>query len=502
MSTSQRIIKNTLWLYLRMGTSILVNIFTTRILLQALGASDYGLYNVVGGAIAMLGFLTASMSTATQRFISYSEGQGDRDKVKEIFNNALIVHYVVAAVTALLLIIAAVIFFNGVFSIPEGRKSIAIGVYVCMVFSTVFSIIIVPYDALLNAHENMCFYSLAGIADVLFKFIIAFVVWYVDGERLLLYALLMALESWLLRIITKYYCRKKYEVCQHSEILHYFSWPKIKQMTSFAGWNMLNTSSSMISLYGTNVVINHFFGTEVNAALGIATQLAGVLMGVSSNLIKAITPVLVKNEGAENRTVVLEITNKGCKFSFLIFAFFSIPISFYIDNVLELWLHKVPLYASGFCLIMLVSNLLDQISTVLYQTISAGGDIKNFSIAMMVPNVLTIVTTIIMLSHGFQPYWGLFSWLFFRTIIGLFIRIYYSHIKIGLSVHNFLSDVITPIVAVLMLICALDVCVLSFDMNWMVSITLSLLFSIPVLLFVGLNRNERRMLTSFFLRRK
>ena len=485
-----------------MGTSILVNIFTTRILLQALGASDYGLYNVVGGAIAMLGFLTASMSTATQRFISYSEGQGDRDKVKEIFNNALIVHYVVAAITALMLVVAAFIFFNGVFSIPEGRESVAIGVYACMVFSTVFSIIIVPYDALLNAHENMRFYSLAGIADVLFKFMIAFAVWYFGDEKLLLYALLMALESWLLRIITKYYCRKKYEECQHSEIWHCFSWSKIKQMTSFAGWNMLNTSSSMISLYGTNVVINHFFGTEVNAALGIATQLAGVLMGVSSNLIKAITPVLVKNEGAENRNVVLVITNKGCKFSFLIFAFFSIPVSFYIDDVLELWLHKVPFYASEFCLIMLASNLLDQINTVLYQTISAGGDIKNFSIAIMVPNIMTIVMTVIVLSHGFPPYWGLFSWLFFRTIIGLFIRIYYSHIKVGLSLRNFLSVVVMPVVVVLMLICVLDICVLSFDINWIVSIILSLLFSIPVILFIGLNGNERRVLTSCFLRGK
>ena len=155
MSTSQRVIKNTLWLYLRMGTSILVNIFTTRILLQALGASDYGLYNVVGGAISILGFLTASMSSSTQRFISYAEGEGNLDDVKEIFNNALAAHYGVALISGFILALSGFIFFNGVLNIPEGRETVAITIYLCMIISTVFSITVVPYDALLNAHENM-----------------------------------------------------------------------------------------------------------------------------------------------------------------------------------------------------------------------------------------------------------------------------------------------------------------------------------------------------------
>ena len=476
-----------------MATSILVNIFTTRILLQALGASDYGLYNVVGGAITMLGFLTASMSTATQRFISYAEGQGDRERIKEIFNNAQLVHYGVATVTALLLIAAAFIFFNGVLNIPDGRENVAIGVYACMVFSTIFSITIVPYDATLNAHENMRFYSIAGIFDVVFKFGIALVVLFVDSERLMLYAILMAAESWLLRAITKYYCTRHYEECRHTEIRRYYNKATVKQITSFASWNMVNIASAMISLYGTNIIINHYYGTEVNAALGIATQLSGVLMGVSSNLVKAITPILVKSEGAHQKNKVMEITYKGCKFSFLLLAFFCIPIAFFIDPILSLWLHNVPPHTNVFCLILLVSSLIDQLNTVLYQTISATGDIKNFSIAIMIPNIITIIATIIMFSLNFPPYWGLINWLFFRTLIGCIVRIYYSHTKSGLSIQQFCKYVLTPLFFICFFSCIINISILSLDTNWIFAFTVSILISVPIYIFIGLTKDETKM---------
>ena len=196
------------------------------------------------------------------------------------------------------------VLFNGILNIPSGRETTALIVYGCLIFSTVFSITITPYDAVLNAHENMFFYSLVGIIDVFLKLAIAILISYSDYDRLLFYGVLMAGESWLLRFITKYYCDRTYSVCKALSLKEHDN-GILKKMASFAGWNMLNICAGMISLYGMNIAINHFFGTLLNAALGIATQLQGVLMGVSGNMSKALTPVLVKKEGASQRQQML-----------------------------------------------------------------------------------------------------------------------------------------------------------------------------------------------------
>lgn len=449
----------------------------------------------------MLGFLTASMSTATQRFISYTLGEGDVEKLKSIFNNTLCVHYGIAGLSAFILIAASFIWFNGVLNIPEGRETVAMCVYGCLVFSTIFSITIVPYDGVLNAHENMRFYSLIGIIDVFVKLAIAVAVYFATLDQLLLYAILMALEAWALRFATKYYCSRHYEECRKQELRKYFDCNVARELMTFAGWSFCNIASAMIALHGTNLIINHYYGTLVNAAIGIATQLSNVLSNVSANLVKAITPILVKNEGSHQREQVLSITYKGCKFSFLLFSFFSIPIMFYISPILELWLKDVPLYTATFCLIMVCSAIIDQIGTVLYQTISAAGDIKGFSIAIMIPNIVIIIATPIMFSFGLPPYWGVINWLICKSIIGLIIRIYYSYTKTNLSMNDFLRKVLWPIFKVCTfscLICFITVYVCNyFHINWMIMFSLSLLLSVPLYWYAGLSHMERTIVINF-----
>lgn len=502
MSTAQRVIKNTVWLYVRMAASIFVNIFTTRILLQALGASDYGLYNVVGGAIAMLGFLSSSMSTATQRFISYAQGQGSQDRVKEIFNNAQIVHYGLAAITVVLLTVAAFIFFNGVLNIPPGREMVARGVYACVVFSTVFSITIVPYDAMLNAHENMRFYSIAGIFDVIFKFLIAIIVLYVDGERLLLYAILMALESWLLRLITKYYCTRHYEECRRPELRKYFSRDTVRQMTSFAGWNMVNIATSMLNLYGMTLVVNHFFGTEMNAALGVATQLSGVLMAVSINMIKAITPVLVKKEGARQREQMLQITYVGCKFSYLLFSFFCIPVMFFIQPILAFWLHDVLAWTDVFCQLLLVSILLEQVTLFLFQPLQAEGHIKQYSLVKSFINILPIITSILMFAlYDFESYWALVNYIIGKSVLGGMLNLYYARRNIGLSIKTFMVRVVTPCGCITLFSILLGISLLYVSWNWMCALISFFVVSSTAYWFVGLNKEEKSVVMRLLKRK-
>jgi hypothetical protein len=502
MNTSQRVIKNTMWLYLRMGASILVNIFTTRILLQALGASDYGLYNVVGGAITMLGFLTASMSTSTQRFISYTLGEGDKEKLKSIFNNTLCLHYAIAGLSALLLIAASFVWFNGVLNIPDGRETVAMFVYVCLVFSTIYSITIVPYDGVLNAHENMRFYSLIGIFDVFVKLGIAVAVYFATYDQLVMYATLMALEAWILRVVTKYYCSRYYKECKRQELRKYFNRSTIKELTSFAGWNMLNITTLMFSVFGINLVVNHYFGTTLNAALGIATQLSGVLMGISMNMIKAVTPVLVKSEGGHQRENVLKITFVGCKFSFLLFSFFCIPMMFYISQVLELWLKDVPEWTATFCILIMTSTLVDQMTVFLYQSLQAQGDIKEYSIVKGIINILPILSSIIMFSlFGFEPYWALINLIIGKGILGGIINLYYCSKNISLSLGGFASKVIVRCVNVTLYSVLLGFVLYSLSIHWLLGISLFFISSIPCYWLWGMNREERKM-TMNFIKRK
>lgn len=496
MSTSKRVITNTLWLYLRMGTSILANIFTTRILLQALGASDYGLYNVIGGAITMLGFLTASMSTSTQRFISYALGEGNQERLKSIFNNTLCVHYGIAGLSAILLILASFIWFNGVLNIPEGMESAALFTYGCMVFNTVYSITIVPYDGVLNAHENMRYYSIIGIFDVFVKLAIAIAVSFATFDQLVLYAFLMALEAWGLRIVTKCYCSRHYAECKRQELRRYFNRDTIKELTSFAGWNVINLATLMFCLYGTNIFINHFWGTKVNAALGIATQLSGVLMAVSMNMIKAITPVLVKSEGRRERDNMLKITYLGCRFSFLLFSFFCIPIMLYISPILKLWLKDVPEWTAIFCLLMMASTLIDQLTIFLYQSLQAQGDIKRYSIVKGFINILPLLCSIIFFRIvDCEPYWALVNLIIGKGILGGITNLYYCRKNFSLSLRKFVSNVLTPCGTITLCSFICGYLLKTTHPHWFVGICLLFILNLPFYWFLGLNRQERGLVT-------
>lgn len=445
MSTKSRVIKNTAFLYIRTIASLLLGIFTARFLLKGLGAEDFGIYNVVGGSISMLGFLSASLGSSTQRFISYAQGEGKQERIVKIFNNALLIHNVLAVMTVVILVIAGFFFFNGVLNIPDGKFADAMFVYGCLLVTTVFSITVAPYEAAINAHENMLFYSVVGVTDVVLKFGIALGILFCDGDKLVIYAVLMSAEALAMRFASQVYCRRKYEECRRANILRHYEKSVVKEMLSFTGWNLTNICTGMISLFGMNLVINHYFGVELNAAMGIATQLSGILMGMSENMIKAVTPVLVKSEGGHQRERMLSVSLIGCKFSFLLFAFFGIPVMFYIAPVLDLWLTEIPDWTIPFCLIMIANALVNQMTVILYQSISAEGNVRNYNIARSVSNIMPLLISILMVSvYDFNPCWVLINWLVWKSVIGGLVNVYYSHKNLGLSYKSFLSEVMSP----------------------------------------------------------
>lgn len=320
MSTASRVAKNTGYLYAKMGITMFISLYTTRLVLNSLGDVDFGIFNIVGGAIAMLGFLNAAMAGATQRFMSYSEGEGNKEKQKQIFNISIVLHTAISLLVGVVLLVVGYFFFHGILNIPPDRQFAAKVVYGSLIVSTMFTVMNVPYDAMLNAHENMRYYAIVGIIESLLKLAVAFAVVYTTSDKLIVYGMLMAVMPLITLTIMRVYCHRRYEECIWAP-RRYFDHGLMREMTGFAGWNFVSTTLAMVGYYGQGIVLNYFFGPLLNAAYGIVTQLNGQLLVLSNNMLKALNPVIVKNEGTKNRHKMLDISLFGNKLSFFYSSF-------------------------------------------------------------------------------------------------------------------------------------------------------------------------------------
>lgn len=451
-SASHRVVVNTGILYAKMGVTMFISLYTTRLILNSLGATDFGIFNIVGGAIAMLGFLNGAMASATQRFMSYAEGAGDKDKQKSIFNVSVILHFCIALLLGVVLLIAGYFFFNGILNIPAERMYAAHMVYYFMIASTMLTVMTVPYDAVLNAHENMLYYAIVGIVESVLKLVVALIVVYTLSDKLIIYGLLMACISLTVMIIMRVYCRRKYVECTFKPQTYYDK-GLMKEMTGFAGWNFLSSFSSIVGQYGLGIVLNHFFGTILNAAQGVANQLSGQLQTFSNTMLKALNPVITKSEGSGNRALMLRASMSGCKFSFFLLAFFAIPFLIDSNFVMKFWLKNVPEWSVLFFRFQIIRSLIEQLTIVLGVSVSAQGDIANMSKVKSIINILPVLFTFLLFYMRCPPYSMYIVWILCWSIIGGGITIYYAVIKCNLSIKDYIKNVVIP--------CSILFCVVS-----------------------------------------
>ena len=494
MSTANRVIKNTGYLYAKMGVTMFISLYTTRLILNSLGATDFGIFNIVGGAIAMLGFLNAAMASATQRFMSYTEGEGNKEKQKSIFNVSVVLHFLIALIVGVVLLIAGYFFFNGILNIPSDRIFAAQVVYGSLIVSTMFTVMTVPYDAVLNAHENMLYYSIVGIVESVLKLSVAFIVVYTLLDKLIVYGILMACIPLITMSIMRVYCHKHYEECI-IQPRRYWHKGLMKEMTSFAGWNLFQVAAAVITNSGIGIVINMFFGVILNAAQGIANQICGQLMSLTNILTKAITPVIIKSEGANNREKAIQIANTASKLTFSMTACLGIPALLVMPELLRFWLKEVPEYAVFFAGCQLIIAMCEQLTSGYNSVIMATGKVKNISITKAVIKFaylpiayllfkikidITIVYCILVLIQGFLN--GLMIPVFFMQKI-----LHYPYIK-------FLKKVLFPCISAFIIAILMGkTCLLLFDGTISIVITIIssfLLFSISMFI-LGLNSQEK-----------
>lgn len=443
-STANRVIKNTGFLYAKMGITMFISLYTTRLILNSLGASDFGIFNIVGGAIAMLGFLNAAMASATQRFMSYSEGEGDKEKQKSIFNVSFVLHLGISFVVGIALLITGYFFFNGILNIPEDRVFAAKVVYGNLIVSTMFTVMTVPYDAAMNAHENMKYYAIVGILESFLKLGVAFACVYTTFDKLIVYGSLMACIPLITLTIMRVYCHKHYEECVIAPC-RYWNKRLMREMTSFAGWNFMGSAVSMLSAYGQGIILNHFFGTILNAAQGIALQINGQLQALSSNMLKAINPILGKSAGAQDTQMLIKATTFGAKYASALYSLIAIPIFIEAPYILKLWLQNIPEWTIIFVRFQLLRTFIEFQFTTLPSSIAATGKIKKYSFCSSMSNLLQLPVIYIFFRLGFPPYFMYIATILFGNLIVYAFALYFAKKNYSLSPTLYFREVLTPL---------------------------------------------------------
>lgn len=446
-ANNKRIAKNTFILYVRMGITMIVQLYTSRVVLQALGVIDYGIYNIVGTVVVMFSFISNPLSTATQRFYNYELGRSDFNKLNKVFNISIYIYAIIAIVMFLLMEPIGCWYIMKQMNIPAERINAAIIAFQFSLFSFLFSLIRTPYQSMIIANERMSFFAYVSIFEVILKLINAFSLSWFGFDRLIMFTLNQCSISIIYFILVLIYSKKEFLATKLRLI-----WDKqlFRQLFSFTGWSLFGSLASMSADQGVNVIINHFYGVTVNAAVGIASQVSSAVNQFVANFQVAFRPQMVKLYASDEQEALKNLIFSSAKFSYLLLFAIACPIIYNIDLLLKLWLGNVPQYANEFVIFNIVYMLLETISAPLWMTIQATGKIKTYQLIISAVMFLNIVFSVIFLSAGFSPVVVIIIKCIL-AIVYFVVRILVVRKKIDLSILSFIYKVIIPIVFVTIL---------------------------------------------------
>jgi len=384
---NKRIAKNTLFLYFRMLLTMGVSLYTARVVLATLGVADYGIYVVVGGMVAMLGFLKDSLTSGTQRFLTFELGKNDLIKLKNTFAAALNIHIFLAIVIFILGETIGLWFLTHKINIPAGREYAAMWVYQFSILTMFFSIIQVPYNASIIAHERMNVYAYVSIMDVLLKLLIVYFLSVSGHDKLITYAVLIFMVSVIILIIYQIYCRKQFGECRFGL---FYDKSLYASILSFSGWNMMGNGAVIGATQGVDILLNMFLGTAVNAARGLAVQVNNAITAFVNNFQTAVNPQIVKLYAGEKIDELQDLLFQNSKFSFCIMWILSLPVFLKLDTILNIWLVEVPEYTSLFCRLMLLQSMVYCLQRPLVMACHAVGKMRTFQLTTT-PDLLLIL---------------------------------------------------------------------------------------------------------------
>ena len=447
--STRRIARNTLMLYLRTLLSVVVGLYTSRVVLHILGVEDYGLYGLVGGIVSMLGFLNASLAGATSRFITYDLGTGDVENLKQTFNTAFQSHLVIAFIVVFFAETLGLWIVNNLLDIPQGRYFAANCIYQLSILSTFIGITQVPYSSVILAHEQMDVYAWLEILNVVLKLIIVWLLQLTTSDRLIFYGILVFAVTLLIRSIYRFYCHRHYFESHFA-----FVWQpvKLRKMLSFTGWNLYYNASETIRLQGINIIINRFFGVVLNASCSLASMIQGVCWVLGHNIASAYRPQIIKQYAACNFLRMQRLMNQALKFTLVIICLFYVPVIVEMEYLINFWLGYVPSYLVPFCRIYLLDTIVGLIIHIITIGIYAYGNITAISIFSGTLKFICLPVVFILFYFSFSPTWAYWSNLICLLFIVVFdFRILKQYVP-QLSVRSLISTI--GFVFSIILVCA------------------------------------------------
>lgn len=448
LNRSKRIAKNSLLLYIRTFFVLLINLYTSRVILNSLGVTDYGVYNIVGGVIVMLGYLTNSLSGASSRYITYDLGKGDLQVMKMTFGNILSIHVVMACIIILIAETIGLWFVSTKLNIPADRQVAAMWVYQFAIMSCIASLIGVPYSSAVVAHEKMSAFAYFSIINAVLKLIIAYVLSFIQSDRLIIYSLLFFCVQFLDRFLYVLYCIRYFE---ESRTFITYDKKTFKDIFEFAGWTMNGNIAAMGFSQGLNMLLNIFFGPVVNAARGIAIQVQSACQQFCSNVQMALNPQLTKSYAQGDLYYMHKLLIKSSKFSFFILYFIILPLMFQAEFVLKLWLGVVPEHTSNFLRLILVTGLLYTLANPIIVSAHATGVIKKFQITEACILLTIPFISYILLKYFHTPPESVFIVHILIEIVAQWARLQIALPLIKLDFRTYLKRVLLPIIWVVVL---------------------------------------------------
>ena len=495
VSDNKRIAKNTMFLYLRMMVVMVVSLFTSRVILNSLGATDYGIYNVVGGIVTIVGFLNSALSAGTSRFLTFALGERNLEKQKSTFGASLNLHIAVALLVLLVGETIGLWFFYEKMIIPEDRMNAAFWVYQFSIVTTMVNFTQVPYNASLIAHENMSIYAYVGLYEALSRLVIAFLITVSPIDNLIFYGLLLMVNSLFVQIFYRFYVVKNYEECRFSFVKDKTLY---KNLLSYSGWDLFGNLALVCQGQGVNLLLNVFFGPVVNAARAIAFQIQGAVTQFINNFMTSVRPQVIKNYAEGNVERMYSMTFYTAKFSYILMLALVIPICFEIRYILKLWLgDSVPENTALFAIIVLCTYTLRSFHIAALMPYHAIGKIKTGNITIGSLMIATLPIGYFLFKIGLPSY-SVFLLILGVEIVCIFAIYWLIHIYEYFPYKHLFTKILIPsafVTVITMIPPSLIYIYMEGGILRMILLTIAteitLLFSA---FYIALNRSERQQI--------
>lgn len=474
---------------------MLVSLYTSRVILNTLGVEDYGIYNVVGGVVTMFAFFNNAMSSATQRFLSFEIGKSDFVQLRKTFNATQVIHIGIAILVFIIAETVGIWFVKTYLVIPPERSEAAIWVYHFSVLSFMVSVVQVPYNATIIAHERMNVYAYVSLIEVLLKLLIVFMLTWITYDKLKLYGILYFAVVFVIATIYRIYTRRNFEETKFEVVKDRKLY---KTLISYSGWNLFGNIAAVTKGQGVNILLNIFFGPNVNAARGVAMQVQSAVNSFVSNFQMAVNPQIIKSYAADENEYMASLVIRSSKFSFYLLYLLSLPLILEIDQILKLWLKIVPGYSSIFTVLVLVIILIDCVSGPLMTAIQATGKIKVYQ--AVVGSLLTLILPIsyILLKQGYSPEVTLYVNIVI-SIVALSFRLYLVWKLLEFPILRFIQEILLKNIVIVLLSLTIPLFIrYNMDENIVrlfILVSITVIWNSIIIYSIGLHKSEKAIVT-------